>query len=115
MKKLAGLVTTFLVVATAVAGVSSANAAQTVEYTAQDLKIDTAIAIYFAEGDGRSQPYYFSLSGELIQMVICNASFDSQKSRILTALRSHPDFKRRTPVAAACTRTNQKPLSPFAR
>ena len=115
MQKLAVLITTCLIAATAPAGLSSANAAQTIEYTAQDLKIDTAIAIYFAEGDGLSKPYYFSLSGELTQMVICKASFDSQKSRILTALRNHPDFKQRTPVAAACTRTNQTPLSPLAR
>lgn len=112
MKKLTGLVIALLVAAAA--GPGSAHAAQTVEYSAQDLKIDTAIAIYFAEGDGRSQPYYFSLSGELTQMVMCKATFGSQKSRILSALRSHPDFKGRRPVAATCARTNQTPLSPFA-
>lgn len=115
MKKLAGLIATFLVATTLAASLSSTNAAQTIEYTAQDLKVDAAIAIYFAEGEGRSQPYYFSLSGELTQMVMCKATFDSQKSRILTALRSHPEFKQRTPVAATCARTSQTPLSPFAR
>jgi hypothetical protein len=114
MTKLAGLATTFFVALT-VAIPNSANAAQTIEYTGQDLKVDTAIAIYFADGDQRSEPYYFSLSGQLTQMVMCKATFDSQKSRILTALRSHPDFKRRTPVAAACARTNKTPLNPFAR
>ncbi|KKB76323.1 hypothetical protein VW29_19785 [Devosia limi DSM 17137] len=110
-----GLVTTFLVAAAAAMHLSPASAAQTIEYTAQDLKVDTAIAVYFAEGNGRSQPYYFSLNGALTQMVMCKATFDSQKSRILTALRSHPDFKGRTPVAAACARTNQTPLRPSAR
>lgn len=114
MNKLAVMIT-FVVAATVAANLGSANAAQTIEYTGQDLKIDTAIAITFAEGDGRSQPYYFSLTGELTQMVMCKATFDSQKSRILTALRSHPDFRQRTPVAAACARTKQTPLSPFVR
>ena len=115
MKKTSALAAQFLIATAAAANLTSVNAAQTIEYTAQDLKVDTAIAIYFAEGERRSQPYYFSLSGELTQMVMCKATFDSQKSRILTAQRSHPEFKRRTPVAATCARTNQTPLSPFAR
>lgn len=113
MKKLAGSVATIVVlIATAVA-VSPVSAAQTVHYTEQDLKMDTAIAIQFAEGDGVSQPYLFSLNGELTQMVLCKVSFDIHKSQILTALRRHPDFRQRTPVSAACVRTNEKPLSPF--
>ncbi|WP_338723676.1 hypothetical protein [Devosia sp. XK-2] len=115
MTKLTGLATALLVALAAATFPVSANAAQTIEYTGQDLKVDTAIAIYFADGDRQSEPYYFSLSGQLTQMVMCKATFDSQKSRILTALRSHPDFKRRTPVAAACARTNKTPLNPFAR
>lgn len=114
MKTLAGLSTTFLIAAAAM-NLSSVNAAQTIEYTAQDLKVDTAIAIYFAEGDGRSQPYYFSLTGALTQMVMCKATFDAQKTQILAALRSHPDFRQRTPVAATCARTTQTPLSPLGR
>ena len=115
MKTTAAFVTKFFIAAIVAANLTGVNAAQTIQYSAQDLKVDTAIAIYFAEGNQRSQPYYFSLSGKLKQMVMCKATFDSQKSRILSALRSHPDFKQRTPVAATCARTKQTPLSPFAR
>lgn len=85
MKKLAGLIAAFLVATTLAASLSSTNAAQTIEYTAQDLKVDAAIAIYFTEGDGRSQPYYFSLSGELtptLKMVLFrNVRSTSTRSR----------------------------------
>ena len=91
------------------------EAKDTIQYSGQDLHTDTAIAVYFADGNARTGPYFFSMSGGLMQMVMCKATFDSQKTRILVALRKHPDFKDLTPVGAACERTSQTPLDPRSR
>lgn len=93
----------------------AAEAKDTIHYSGQDLRTDTAIAVYFADGNARTGPYFFSMSGDLMQMVMCKATFDSQKTRILVALRKHPDFRDRPPVAAACERTGQTPLDPRSR
>lgn len=90
-----------------------ATGAQTITVSKEDHRIDTAIAIYFEEANGKPKPYLFSMDGQLIQMVMCKVTFDSRLSRMMTILRSRPEYKHRKVLGAKCVRTSEKPLSVY--
>jgi len=93
---------------------SSASAKELIPYTAADHKIDTAIALHIQEDDGSTKRYFFTLSGELGQMVMCKVTLRSHLSRIMQALRSNSEFaefKHRKVLGAECARTGAKPIA----
>lgn len=102
------LACTLLVGATLLA---PAMAAETIPFTKQDHQVDTAIALQMQEADGSTKRYFFTLSGELGQMVMCKATFKSHLSRIMQALRANKEFKYRKVLGAECARTKTKPIA----
>jgi hypothetical protein len=107
-RRLLSLASTILVCATLL---SPALAAETIPFSKQDHQVDTAIALQMQEADGSTKRYFFTLSGELGQMVMCKATFKSHLSRIMQALRADKEFKHRKVLGAECARTKTKPIA----
>jgi len=87
---------------------SSAIGAQTFTVSKGDYKLDTAVAVYFEEADGKQMHYMFSGDGKPMQMLMCKATLDSGIPKIIRAIRALPEFKGRKVIAVKCMRTNKK-------
>lgn len=87
---------------------SGASGAQTFTVSKDDYKLDTAVAVYFEDADGKQKPYMFSSDGKPMQMLMCKATIDSGIPKIIRAVRALPDFKGRKVVGVKCMRTSRK-------
>jgi len=89
---------------------SPAVGAQTFSVSKDDYKLDTGIAVYFEEADGKQRPHVFSADGKPVQMLMCKATLNSALPKIIRAVKALPEYKGRKVVGAKCMRTSKPPI-----
>lgn len=65
---------------------------------------DTAVAIYFTDGNGETKPYLFYDLNQPFQMSVCQARLDYLTKMFYRMTRKNPDFEGKTAVRSACVR-----------